>query len=327
MKCFYPTAERFTSAYLTVADGHRLYYEQSGNAKGIPVLFVHGGPGAGLCENYRNFFNPELYHIIGVEQRGCGRSTPFCGLDNNHTQALVADIAQLRTFLGIDRWLLFGGSWGATLALLSALDNPNAVLGLILRGTFLGRSADIAWFLEANAGPARLFPDAYQHFVEGIPQPHTATHICEHYYRWLQAEDEITRFHASKRWYQWEERLSQLVLPHGISEHTHHSALNVMTSLALMECHYILHKCFIEENHILSQMSRLGKIPATLVHGRYDMICPLDNAFALHQAWPSSQLQIIPDAGHSMSEPAIAAALCRATSDMAKFLSDANNRC
>lgn len=320
MKCLYPTAERFSSGYMDVSGGHRLYYEQSGNPKGIPVLFVHGGPGAGLSDNYRNFFNPEDYRIVGFEQRGCGRSTPFCGLSNNNTQALVEDIRHLRQHLELEQWVLFGGSWGATLSLLSAIDAPEAVLGMVLRGTFLSRSKELEWFLGDSNGPAMMFPEAYAHFIEGIPAPHNAEQISHHYYKWLQAEDEITRFNASKRWYQWEERLSRLTLPNSISDYAHQGALALMTSLALMECHYILHRCFINDDSILGNIHRLQGIPATIIHGRYDMICPLETAFQLHKAWPTSQLQIIPEAGHSMSEPSIALALCRATADLAKYL-------
>ena len=322
MKCLYPTAEKFSSGYLDVSDGHRIYYEQSGNSQGIPVLFVHGGPGAGLSDNYRNFFDPQDYHIIGFDQRGCGRSTPFCSLDNNNTQALLEDITALRVKLGIDKWVLFGGSWGSTLSLLSAIDAPDTVLGMILRGTFLSRRVELEWFLGATSGPAMMFPEAYAQFVEGISGPHNAENISQHYYQWLQADDDITRFNASKRWYQWEERLSRLVLPSGVSEYLHHSALSQMTSLALMECHYVLHQCFIDDDSILGKIASLSHIPATLIHGRYDMICPVDTAYCLHHAWPSSQLQIIPDAGHSMAEPAIAQALCRATKALASFLRD-----
>ncbi len=320
MKRLYPDIGCSDSGFLKTDDGHSLYYEVSGNPDGIPVLYLHGGPGAGLSPNYKRFFDANRYRIIGFEQRGCGRSKPFGSLENNTTQHSLADIQQLRRFLGIDKWVVFGGSWGATLALLTALDDPDAVSGLILRGVFLGRQQDRDWFLSPNGGAAQLFPDFYEQFIDRIPEPLSSESICEHFRAEFNAPSEVTRLSALKRWYVWEERLSRLSLPPGTGDITSHYPIALMTSLAKLECHFLSHHCFIPENYILDNINTISHIPATIVHGRYDMICKSDAAYSLHKVWENSDLLVVPDAGHSTSEPGIAYALCRATRDMSRFI-------
>lgn len=320
MKRLYPDSTSFNNGKLNTDDGHTLYYEQSGNPDGIAVLFIHGGPGAGLAPSYTRFFDANRYHIIGFEQRGCGRSTPFGSLKNNTTQHLLDDIQRLRTHLGIEKWVVFGGSWGATLALLTAIDKPEVVAGLILRGVFLGRQEDRDWFLSPSGGAAQLFPDHYAAFTSDIATATSET-VCNWYQQaFSDTSNDVKRLAALKRWYLWEERLSRLTLPPGTGDVTAHYPVQLMTSLAMLECHYLTNRCFIEENFILDNIQRITHIPGTIVQGRYDVICKMQAAYALHQAWQNSELQIVPDAGHSTSEPGIGFALCRATRDMARFL-------
>ncbi|GGW82938.1 prolyl aminopeptidase [Alteromonas halophila] len=321
MKRLYPDTGSFNSDRLDTLDGHSLYFEQSGNPDGIPVLFIHGGPGAGLSSNYTRFFDANRYHIIGFEQRGCGRSRPFGSLKNNTTAHLLDDIQRLRSHLGIDSWLVFGGSWGSTLALLTAIDAPERVKGLILRGVFLGRQTDRDWFLSPSGGAAQLFPEHYAAFTSAVASPLTSERICQWYQRAFEDSDnDVKRLAALKRWYLWEERLSRLTLPPGTGDVTAHYPVQLMTSLALLECHYLTNKCFIEENYILDNIDKINHIPGTIVQGRYDVICKMEAAYTLSQAWDNSEMLIVPDAGHSTSEPGIGYALCRATRDMARFL-------
>jgi len=322
MKRLYPDVTCYQNGFIDVGNGHSLYYEQSGNPKGIPVLFIHGGPGAGLPPNYKCFFDSDRYRIIGYEQRGCGRSTPFASIEHNSTALSVADIETLRIHLNIPKWLMFGGSWGSTLSLLYAFEHATRVSGLILRGVFLARQQDRDWYLSPQGGAAQIFPEYFRQFIKGIASPISATAICEHYAATLKTDNEVLRHAALKRWYQWEERLSRITLPPGTGESTSHYPLSLVTSLATLECHFLANKCFIEEGYILDNIDKISNIPSTIIHGRYDMICKTEGAESLHKAWPSSQLQIIPDAGHSTSEPGIAYALCRATREMAKFIEE-----
>ena len=320
MKRLYPEVNCHKHGYIDTGDGHQLYYELSGNPDGIPALFIHGGPGAGLSPNYTCFFDANRYLIIGFEQRGCGRSKPFASLTNNTTADTLKDIKRIREYFDIEQWVLFGGSWGATLALLAAINEPHTVLGVILRGTFLARKEDRDWFLTDKGCAAALFPEQFAFFTSKIQPPYTSARICEHYYALFNNECDIKRAAALKRWYVWEERLSRLVLPPGTGEITAHYPLPLVTSLATLECHYLLNDCFVEENFILNHIGQITHIPCTIVHGRYDMICKTAAAYSLNEAWENSELQIVPDAGHSTSEPGIALALCRATRDMSRFL-------
>jgi proline iminopeptidase len=312
MQKFYPTIEPYRVHTVSVSDGHQLYVEECGRADGLPVVFVHGGPGA-ACESYhRQFFNPEIYRIVLFDQRGCGRSTPHASLQGNTTQALVSDMEVIRTTLGIDRWILFGGSWGSTLGLVYAETHPENVLGLILRGIFLCRPRDIHWFYQDGA--SYLLPDQWQDFLQPIPEAERHDMVSA-YYRRLTGDDEIAKMAAAKAWSLWEGRASTLLPKAAVVDHFGNS--KTALSLARIECHYFMNDSFLQPDQILKNASRLKKLPGVIVHGRYDVVCPLEQAWMLNQAWPQSRLQIIQDAGHSATEPGIVDALLTATDQFA----------
>ena len=311
MLTLYPEVEPYATHRLDVGDGHSLYLEESGNPDGVPVAVVHGGPGAGGSAASRRFFDAERFRIVLFDQRGSGRSTPFASLENNTTEHLIEDMERIRAFLGIDRWLLFGGSWGATLSLLYAQRYPQPVLGMILRGVFLCRSADIRWFLDEGA--SRVFPDYWEDFVELIP-PEERQDLIGAYHRRLVGDNELQRLQAARAWSIWEGRCATLHPSPTVVEQF--GQTHLATSLARIECHYFLNGGFIAENQIMANVDRLREIPARLIHGRYDMICPLENAMTLSDAWPEADLSIVRDAGHAASEPPIVDALIRATEAM-----------
>ncbi|GAB5382822.1 MAG: prolyl aminopeptidase [Aliiglaciecola sp.] len=316
----YPVIKPFASQMISVSNGHDVYLEQSGNLKGIPVLFLHGGPGAGLSPLYRRFFDPNLFHIIGFDQRGCGRSTPFASMQNNTTEDLLEDIEQIRQHLGINKWMLLGGSWGSTLALLNAIRRPQTVLSIVLRGVFLARQQDLDWFIQGDGGAAQVFPEHYQEFIDVIKDKLPEKSIVDSFYNIFVNGDELTRAHAAKNWCMWEERIS--LMNSSVQEQDLCQNLNRAASLAALECHYIKHKCFIEEDYILNNIHKLKNIPGTIIHGRYDMVCKLENAYALSKKWREGQLLIVPEAAHSASDPNICDAICHATDAMAKFLKE-----
>ena len=297
---------------LKVAAPHELHIEECGNAKGLPVLFVHGGPGAGCEEYHRCFFDPNLYRIILFDQRGSGKSTPHACLEKNTTQDLVADMEAIRVHLGVERWVLFGGSWGSTLSLVYAETHPERVLGLILRGIFLCRPWEIHWFYQEGAN--RVFPDHWQEFIAPIPEAERHDLLQAHYRR-LTGNDEVARMASAKAWSLWEGRAATLLPNKHVVDFfgSPHTAL----SLARIEAHYFAHHTFLEPDQILRQAYRLKDIPGALVHGRYDMVCPIQNAWDLHHAWPTAQLEIVPASGHSASEPGTVHALVLATNSMA----------
>ena len=312
MLTLYPEIKPSATWMLPVDDIHSVYLEECGNPDGIPVLFVHGGPGSGCDPRNRCFFDPERYRIILFDQRGAGRSTPHAGLENNDTTALVEDMELIRDHLGIERWLLFGGSWGSTLSLLYAQAHPSRVLGMVLRGIFLARGRDIHWLYQEGA--SRLFPDYWEDFLRPIGEARRGNMI-EAYHDLLTGDNELARMGAAKAWSGWEARCATLrpnmdVYEQFVDPH-------VALALARIECHYFLNDCFIEENQILEAMSTLEGIPGIIVHGRYDTVCTLDNAYELHRRWPESELHIVRDAGHVASEPGITDALVRATRRMA----------
>lgn len=309
----YPEIKPYATHQLEVGGGHTLYVEESGDPEGLPVLFVHGGPGAGCDPKNRCFFDPEAYRIILFDQRGAGRSTPHAGLDDNTSHALVADMEAIRDHLGVDRWLLFGGSWGSTLSLLYAQQHAERVIGLILRGIFLARARDIQWLYQEGA--SRLFPDYWEDYLRPIPAAEHGDLVTAYYSR-LTGDNELARMAAAKAWSGWEAHCATLrpnleVYEHLVDPH-------VALALARIEAHFFVNDCFIRENQIIEDADILSGIPGVIVHGRYDAVCPLDNAFALHQAWPESELHIIRDAGHVASEPGITDALVRATRRMAQ---------
>ena len=313
MLSLYPEIKPYQRHSIDVGAPHQLYVDESGTPEGLPVLFVHGGPGAGCDGSSRRFFDPALYRIITFDQRGSGRSTPHASLENNTTWDLVADMEHIREQLGIEKWVLFGGSWGSTLSLAYAQTHPDRVLGLILRGIFLARKQDIDWFYQDGAG--RMFPDYWRDYLSPIPASERGDMVKAFYAR-LTGSDEIAQMHAAKAWAGWEGRTLTLRPSPKLEQRFDKRAL----SIARIECHYFINDCFLEPDQLLNNMSRIAHLPAVLVHGRYDVITPLDNAWALHWAWPGSELQIVREAGHSAAEPGITDALVRAADQMARRL-------
>jgi len=311
MRTLFPDIKPYATHRLAVEAPHQLYVEESGNPDGIPVLFLHGGPGAG-CEDYhRRFFDAERFRIILMDQRGAGRSTPLAELTNNSTDRLIADIETLREFLGIDQWMLFGGSWGSTLSLVYAQAHPQRVTGMVLRGIFLCRPQDIHWFYQNGA--SRVFPDYWEDYLAQIPEGERGDMVSA-YYKRLTSPNELEQIQAAKAWSIWEGRCATLHPNPDVVEHFGHP--RVAIALARIECHYFMNQSFLEPDQIVRDAHKLADIPAVIVHGRYDMVCPLDNALALSRAWPQAELQIIRDAGHSASEPAIVDALMRAVENL-----------
>lgn len=321
MQIFYPEIKPYQRHQIPVEAPHELYVDESGNPDGIPILFVHGGPGAGCGKFDRRFFDPEVYRIILFDQRGAGRSRPHAELQNNTTQKLVEDMEVIRTTLGIERWALFGGSWGSTLSLVYAQTHPERVLGLILRGIFLCRREDLRWFYQEGA--SRLFPDFWEDFIAQIPVTERDD-LMAAYHRQLTGENQIQQMAAAKAWAGWEGRTATLKPCQDVVDSftEPHRAL----SLARIEAHYFMNNVFLEENQILRDMHKIAGIPGTIVHGRYDVICPLDNAYALHKAWPGSELHIIREAGHASREPGIVDALIRATDELARKILQTTGR-
>lgn len=313
MLTLYPELRPNTEHRLKVDDPHDLWIEESGNPRGIPVVVVHGGPGGGCEEWLRQFFDPERYRIILFDQRGAGRSRPLAELSGNDTRALVDDMEQIRVFLGIEQWVLFGGSWGSTLSLVYAETHPHRVLGLILRGIFLCRPDDIAWFYQRGA--SRIFPDHWEDYAGRIPDSEQDDLVAA-YYRRLTSRNELEQIQAAKAWSMWEGRCATLHPNPRVVEHFGHP--HVAIALARIECHYFSNRSFLEPDQILRQADRLADIPGHIIHGRYDMVCPLDNAQALSHAWPEAEYTILRDAGHSASEPPIIDALVRAADAMAE---------
>jgi proline iminopeptidase len=311
----YPAIKPYVTHSLPVSGLHTLYIEECGSPDGLPVLFIHGGPGAGCEAWHRRFFDPEVYRIVLFDQRGCGRSTPHAELRDNDTPALVADIELIRAHLGIERWVVFGGSWGSTLGLVYAETHPERVRGLILRGIFLCRPEEIRWFYQEGA--SWLFPDYWEEYLRLIPAEERHDLVAA-YYRRLTGEDEIARMAAAKAWSRWEGKTSNLLPRKEVVEHF--SEPYTALSLARIECHYFMNSTFLAPDQILRDAHRLADIPGVIVHGRYDAVCPVRNAWDLHQAWPRAELRIIHDAGHSALEPGIVDALVRATVDLSKRL-------
>ncbi len=312
MRILFPEIKPYSTFQFPVDDLHTLYVEECGNPQGLPVLFLHGGPGAGCEPMHRRFFDPERYRIVLFDQRGAGQSTPHAELHNNTLWHLIADIEKLRAHLGIQQWVLFGGSWGSTLALAYAETHPERVLGLILRGIFLCREDDIQWFYQSGA--SRLFPDLWEHFLAPIPVAERHDLLTAYYHR-LTSSNELERLRAAKAWSVWEG--STLTLESNSSVIEHFGEARIALSLARIECHYFFNHCFMEPGQLLRDAGRLHSIPGVIVHGRYDVVCPLDNAWALHQAWPQAELRIVTPAGHAVSEPGIVDALITATQQFA----------
>lgn len=313
MLMLYPAIKPYARHSLLVSGHHELYLEESGNPGGIPVLYLHSGPGGSCDRHTRRFFDPNLYRVVAFDQRGCGRSRPYGDLENNTTEHLLEDMTAIRAFLKIDKWMLFGGSWGSTLALLYAIRHPENVLAMVLRGIWLARDRDISWLYQEGAN--RIFPDYWQGFSQPIPEAERGDMLRAFHAR-LTGADELARMAAAKAWCLWEGHCATLrpsqELLDGFSDP--HRALG----MARIASHYMINRAFIEENEILEQCQAITHIPGIIVHGRYDMVCPLDNAQTLQQHWLEAELHIVRDAGHSAREAGIRDALVRATDAMGK---------
>lgn len=302
----FPEIGPYQTGYLPLSDGHVMYWEQVGNPLGKPVLFLHGGPGAGAGTVHRRFFDPNVWRVIIFDQRGAGRSTPLGSLVANTTPHLVEDIEVLRKFLGVERWLLFGGSWGSTLALAYAQAHPEAVAGAVLRGIFLGRTVEVEWFLH---GMARVFPEAHAAFLRFLPENERAD-LLGSYLRRLTDLDPLKHGPAARSWSVYEGSCSTLLpsLEAVYAFAQDRSALG----LARIEAHYFVNDLFLPAGGLLGHMDKLREIPGEIVQGRYDMICPAQSAFELAATWPGARLTMVPDAGHSALEPGVRTALIAA---------------
>ncbi len=295
----YPSIEPRRGGFLDVGDGHRLYWEESGNPKGVPVVFLHGGPGAGASPVHRQFFDPGHYRIVVFDQRGAGRSTPLGSLEANTTLHLVADMERLREHLGIERWAVFGGSWGSTLALAYAEHHPERVLALVLRGIFLGRPAELDWFLH---GMRNLFPEPWREFAQFIPEAERGDLLAA-YHRRLVDPDPAVHLPAARRWSVYEGSCSTLLPnPALVADF---ASDRVALGLARIEAHYFVNRLFLPEGFLLANVGRIRHIPAVIVQGRYDAVCPPLTADDLHRAWPEAEYHVVADAGHSAFEPGI----------------------
>ncbi len=305
----YDPIEPYDSGRLKVSPVHTLYYEQSGNPEGQPVVFLHGGPGGGTTPDYRRYFDPAAYRIIMFDQRGCGQSTPYASLEANTTWELVSDIERLREHLGIDRWVVFGGSWGSTLSLAYGETHPDRVRAMVLRGIFLCRKKEIDWFYQEGANA--VFPDVWEEFVRIIPESERGD-LLNAYHRRLTGDNETVRMEAARAWSLWEGSTSKLFPDQELIDYF--SEPQKALALARIECHYFVHDIFMEsENQLIENVERIRPVPAVIVQGRYDMVCPMMSAWELHRAWPEAELKIVPDAGHSAFERGIISELVEAT--------------
>ena len=316
MRELYPEIEPYRSERFPVGDRHTLHLEECGNADGLPVVFLHGGPGAGLSAYHRRFFDPARWRIVLFDQRGAGQSTPFADLEDNTTWHLVEDIEKIRAHLGIERWLVFGGSWGSTLALAYAEAHPDRVTALVLRGIFLAREEELRWFNEMDGGARCIFPERWARFRDFIPEAERGNMI-EAYWRRLDGNDEAVQLAAARAWSAYEGGSTTLV--HDPDAAGDFDEPHKAVSLARLEAHYFRNGMFLEPGQLLRDIDRIRHIPGVIVHGRYDIICPVKTAFELHQAWPETEFHIVL-AGHSASDPAIVDRLVEATDRFADRL-------
>lgn len=316
MHILFPEIEAFANDRMDTGDGHVIYLEQAGNPEGIPVIFLHGGPGSGCNPNHRRYFNPDIYRIIIFDQRGCNRSTPQGCVENNTTPDLVRDMEKIRAFLKIDQWLVFGGSWGATLGLLYAESHPEQVTGMVLRGTFLARQVDLDWF--AKTGANRIFPDQWEQFIDNIP-PEERQDLVAAYHKRLTDNDEGIRQKFARAWSEW----ATGVVTYNLTEQKNEAEdISTIVHQVSIETHYAFNRYFIQDNQILENIQKIPDVPITIVHGRKDLTCTPDSSWSLHKALPKSELVIVPDAGHLAGEPAMVDALITATDKMAGLLGD-----
>ena len=313
MRVLHPPLEPYRTGTLPVSSLHSLYYEEVGTAQGRPAVFLHGGPGGGIEGDYRRYFDPARWRLVLFDQRGCGRSTPHAELRENTTWDLVSDIERLREELGIDRWVVFGGSWGSTLALAYAETHPERCLGLILRGIFLLRRSELLWFYQGGA--SHLFPEAWDEYLAPIPEVERGD-LMSAYYRRLTSDDAQVRMQAARAWSIWEGSTSKLHPDPKLIERF--SGDLFAEAFARIECHYFVNGAFLRsDTQLLDDAHRIAHLPGVIVQGRYDVVCPATSAWALHKRWPRSEYRLIPDAGHSISEPGIVDALVQATDDFA----------
>jgi proline iminopeptidase len=311
LKELYPHLSPYKTGFLRVSELHEIYFEESGNPQGAPAVFLHGGPGGGTEAKMRRFFDPRRYRIVLFDQRGSGKSRPHASLVDNTTWDLVADIERLREHLGVERWLVFGGSWGSTLALAYAQSHPERVTHLVLRGIFLLRRWELEWFYQNPNGAAALYPDLWEHYIEPIP-PEERGDMMGAYYRRLTSQDPAELSRAAKAWALWEAATSFLrrnsLYTAKLGQDTHSEAFS------RIECHYFVNGGFLATpNQLIDNVGRIRHIPAVIVQGRYDIVCPMKSAWELHRAWPEADLHIVADAGHSAFEPGNTHELIRAT--------------
>lgn len=315
LRDLYPSVEPHQEGMLPVSPVHSVYWEVSGNPEGKPVVFVHGGPGGGTDPKHRRFFDPSKYRIVLFDQRGCGRSTPHACLEENTTWDLVADMERLRELLGIERWMVFGGSWGSTLALAYAEKHPERVTELVLRGIFLLRKREIDWFYQEGA--SRLFPDAWEKYLEPIPEAERGD-LLSAYHRRLTGDDSVEALRAARAWSVWEGSTSCLLPDRDLVARMGGDLFAL--AFARIECHYFVNRGFFErDSQLLDDAERIRHIPTVIVQGRYDVVCPAESAWALSRALPQAELVIVPDAGHSAMEAGILSELVRATDRFASL--------
>jgi len=309
----YPPIEPYRTDRLRVSRAHELYFEESGNPAGKPVVFLHGGPGGGSEPKQRRFFHPEKYRVVCFDQRGCGKSTPYASLEENTTWDLIGDIEKLRGHLGLQRWQVFGGSWGSTLGLAYAETYPERVTELILRGIFLLRRQEIEWFYQRGA--SIIYPDAWEKYLAHIPESERDD-LLGAYYRRLTSEDATVRLAAARIWSGWEGATSKLLPDAAFASHYEEDEFAL--AFACIEAHYFVNRGFLEsDDQLLRNAERIRAIPGTIVQGRYDVVCPMESAWALHRVWPEADLVITPDSGHSAFDPPNTRALVAAADKFA----------
>ncbi len=309
MKPLYPAIRPHYVHQLKVSELHTLHIEECGNPNGQPVVFLHGGPGGGIQDSYRQYFNPKKWRIILFDQRGCGQSTPFAELQDNTTWDLVADIEKIRVHFKIENWAIFGGSWGSTLALAYAQTHPTKVSALFLRGIFLLREKEINWFYQEGA--SKIYPDAWDYYLKHIPEEERHDLVAA-YYKRLTSDQASVRQEAAKCWSIWEGSTSKLIPDY--ESISHYGEDQFADAFARIECHYFTNKGFFsEDGYLLNHIDSIRHIPTVIVQGRYDVVCPMESAWELHKAWPEAHFKVIDDAGHSLSEKGITSYLIQAT--------------
>ena len=315
MKTLYPEINPFNEGYLKVSELHEIFYEECGSKGKKAVVFLHGGPGGGIQPNYRRYFDPNEYHIVLFDQRGCGKSKPFAEIEENTTWDLVEDIEKLRVHLGIEKWSVFGGSWGSTLSLTYAQTHPDSVDALFLRGIFMLRKKEIDWFYQEGA--SKIFPDAWEKYIAPIPAEERGDFV-KAFYKRLTSENKDIRSEAAKAWSVWEASTSKLIQSSELMDSF--AGDEFADAFARIECHYFTNKGFFkDEDQLLKNIDKIRHIPTIIVQGRYDVVCPMESAWELHRAWPEAKLEIIDDAGHSLSEKGITSALIESTERYAKI--------